>query len=93
MVIFHSKPHVIPRHQHFDKDEAIVIIQGSILITLHDSEDQESGSTLLSVKEAPDSNTICLIPKGCAHHVKMIEDSVFLEVSTGPFNPEQTRSF
>ena len=93
MIIFHSKHHVVPRHQHFDKDEVIVIIQGSILITLYDNEGQESGSTLLSVKEALDSNTICLIPKGCVHHVKMNEDSVFLEVSTGPFNPEQTHSF
>jgi len=91
MLVYHAAEHKVRKHVHCEKDEYIQIIQGSLSVRIYDQGGEQVRSLTLSDENHGNSGDLfCFVAKDVGHDVVMHCDSVFLEITTGPFNKRST---
>ena len=84
MLVYHHKDHFVKPHVHATKSESLIIIRGSATLLLY-------SETLEIKKEIPlYPNQSVYIPSGTAHSLKIHNDLLFEEITTGPFDKNST---
>ena len=77
-------------HKHNDKDEIIIIEEGTLIVKYYNSDLEETSRTVLNKSH---SSSI-LIPKGQRHAICVESKEVlFMEIAQGPFQPQSTDWF
>ena len=91
MLVYHAAEHQVRKHVHFEKDEYLQIIQGSLSVRIYDQNGEHVRSLRLSDESQENSGDLfCFVARDVVHDVVMHCDSVFLETTSGPFNKKST---
>lgn len=83
MLIFHSQKYIVPVHMHPKKDEWLTVISGSCKLNEYSVEDD---MTTLESTIGLNADKMVKIERNKWHNLVFIEDTTFLEVSSGPFD-------
>ena len=91
MLVYHSMSHQVRRHMHPEKDEYLLLVDGSLSIRFFSNGDSfPSNVHKLCECPAESGNLFCFIPRGMTHDVILNRDSFFIEATTGPFSETST---
>ncbi len=91
MIIFHEKGTYVEPHFH-NKSESLLIISGKMEVKIYNSTGEVIDSIILSQYNKSKLNKIFLykFEKHVIHSQFFLEDSIFKEVSSGPFKSNNT---
>lgn len=89
MVIFHSKEYRVPIHKHKKTLESILMIDGDCLFKQFEIENTDMVASCISSSELK-SGMMIRVDINTWHNLVFRRDSLFLEISEGPFNCHST---
>lgn len=88
-ILYFEKGKKCSLHVHKIKDETFYLLDGAVLITLYDNEEEYKKGNKIEIKLRP-GQTIHLWP-GRLHRILALEKSVIIEISTQHFEEDSIR--
>jgi len=92
MFIAHTRDVLVPPHAHFDKSESFTVVSG--LATVYLLDDSGKVQEKIALGAGCSDRAACVRMQAGQWHTQRFESDVaiFYEVSSGPFQPEHTRT-